>query len=326
MKTETNKNYHTLTIPENHAHERLDHVLAKLLPEFSRTQIQEWIQAGSVWVNGKTVKANKKVKGGEEVSLEILLRPQTVWLQGKAQDIPLTIVYEDEALIVINKPAAMVVHPGAGNTDQTLMNALLHHDSQLEALPRAGILHRLDKGTSGLLVVAKTAAALKNLSHQLKKRELLREYQAIVYGKMISGGTINAPIDRHPLQRKRMSIVETGKMAITHYRVAEKYRAHTRLKLRLETGRTHQIRVHLSHIRHPIIGDTAYGGRVRLAKGSTPELIEQLRHFKRQALHAFALGLTHPVSQEWMRWEIDLPADMQELIAALREDTKKYTS
>jgi 23S rRNA pseudouridine1911/1915/1917 synthase len=182
-------------------------------------------------------------------------------------------------------------------------------------------LHRLDKNTSGLLVIAKTPAALKNLSQQLKKRTLLREYQTLVYGTLISGGTVDAPIDRNPLQRKRMAVVETGKKAITHYRVAEKYRAHTRLKLRLETGRTHQIRVHMSHIDHAIIGDSSYGGRVQLSRGMTEELIQQIRHFNRQALHAFGIGLSHPVTGEWMRWEIDLPNDMKQLIIALRNDS-----
>ena len=308
---------HTFIIPITHINERLDQVLAKLMPDYSRTQIQAWIENGQVLINGNPAKAKLKVKGGETASIEATIKPQPEWL---AQDIPLPIVYEDEALIIINKPAGMVVHPGAGNADCTLLNALLHHLPALQTLPRAGILHRLDKDTSGLLVIAKTAPALKHLSHQLKKRTLLREYQAIVYGSMISGGTINAPIDRHPIQRKRMAVIENGKEAITHYRVAERYRAHTRLKIRLETGRTHQIRVHMNHIHHPIVGDLTYGGRVQLGKGMTPSLIQILRHFKRQALHAFALGLTHPLHQEWMRWEIELPDDMKQLINILKED------
>jgi 23S rRNA pseudouridine1911/1915/1917 synthase len=196
----------------------------------------------------------------------------------------------------------------------------LHHAPQLQQLPRAGILHRLDKDTSGLLVIAKTPAALRDLSHQLKKREILREYQAIVYGVMISGGTVDAPIERHPLQRKRMAVIDTGKPAVTHFRVAEKFRALTRLKIRLETGRTHQIRVHMSHIHHPIVGDITYGGRVQLTKGMSPELITLLRGFRRQALHAFALGFIHPLTHEFTRWEIDLPDDMQHLLEELRSD------
>jgi 23S rRNA pseudouridine1911/1915/1917 synthase len=308
------------SIPELHAHERLDQVLAKLMPDYSRTQIQAWLESGSILINDKPAKGKIKLKGGENVTVNAVAKPQPAWA---AQSIPLNIVHEDEALIVINKPVGLVVHPGAGNSDSTLLNALLHHAPQLKDLPRAGIIHRLDKNTSGLLVIAKTPAALKDVSAQLKHRTILREYQAIVYGTMISGGSVDAPIDRHPLQRKRMAVVDTGKHAVTHYRVAEKYRAHTRLNLKLETGRTHQIRVHMSHIRHPIVGDPTYGGRVQLSKGMTPELIQALRTFKRQALHAFALGLTHPLTQEFIRWEIDLPEDMQELIAVLREDAKQ---
>jgi 23S rRNA pseudouridine1911/1915/1917 synthase len=315
------KDHHSLIIPEANADDRLDQALAKLLPQYSRTQIQEWISAGGVLINGHPAKTKLKVQGGETVTVEAVIKAQPAAWQ--PQKIPLDIVYEDDDLLIINKPAGLVVHPGAGNADRTLLNALLHHEPQLQYLPRAGILHRLDKNTTGLLVIAKTAAALKDLSHQLKKRTLLREYQAVVYGTMISGGKVDAPIDRHPLQRKRMAVVETGKTAITHYRIAGKFRAHTHLNIRLETGRTHQIRVHMSHIHHPLIGDVAYGGRVRLTKGMTPELIQLLRHFKRQALHAFAIGLTHPSTQEWMRWEVNLPDDMNELLAELADDTAR---
>jgi len=315
-----NKNDRTLIIPETHAHERLDQVLAKLLPAYSRTQIQAWIEAGQVLVDGHTSKPKAKVKGGESVFVSVTLKPQPAYT---AQAIPLCIVYEDDSLLIINKPVGLVVHPGAGNADQTLLNALLHHEPRLHQLPRAGILHRLDKNTSGLLVIAKTPAALRALSQQLKKRELLREYQAIVYGRLISGGTIDAPIGRHAMQRKRMAVIDTGKPALTHYRIAEKYRHWTRLTVRLETGRTHQIRVHLAHIRHPVVGDVAYGGRVQLSKGMSDELIHALRQFKHQALHAFALGLTHPTSGEWLRFEIDLPDDMQHLISLMQDDLRK---
>lgn len=319
MNTDYKKIQHTLVIPEIHFNERLDQVLAKLLPDYSRTQIQEWIEAGAILVNGRTMKGKAKVKGGEEVSVEATLKAQPEW---EAQAIPLNIEYEDDALIIINKPVGLVVHPGTGNSDRTLLNALLHHAPALQELPRAGIIHRLDKDTSGLLVVAKTPAALKDISIQLKKRTLLREYQAVVCGTMISGGTVDAPLDRHPLQRTRRAVVDTGKPAVTHYRVAEKFRAHTRLKLRLETGRTHQIRVHMAHIRHPIVGDPVYGGRIQLIKGMTPELRQELKTFRRQALHAFAIGLTHPETQEFMRWEIDLPDDIKQLLVILREDLK----
>jgi len=320
MTIDSKKNHRSLIIPDIHACERLDVALAKLMPEYSRTQIKEWIETGCILLNDKPIKGKIKVRGGETVSVNAVLKVQPQW---EAQPIPLKIEYEDDALIIINKPAGLVVHPGAGNASRTLLNALLHHAPSLQSLPRAGIIHRLDKDTSGLLVVAKTPAAFKDITLQLKKRSLLREYQAIVYGAMISGGCVDAPLDRHPLKRKQRAVVYTGKPALTHYRVAEKFRAHTRLKLRLETGRTHQIRVHMTHIRHPIVGDAIYGGRLLLSKGMTAELREALKTFKRQALHAFALGLTHPETHELMRWEIDLPDDMKELITILREDSAR---
>ncbi len=316
MKTNSN-NQRTFIIPAEYSNERLDQCLAKLLPEYSRTQIQAWIEAGLILIDDHIVKPKTKVKGGEHVLTHITPRIMPAW---EAQALPLTIVYEDEALIIINKPVGMIVHPGAGHSDQTLLNALLHHAPTLKLLPRAGILHRLDKNTSGLLVIAKTAAALKHLLHQLKERTLLREYQAIVTGRLISGGKVDAPIGRHALQRIRMAVTETGKPACTHYRVMERYRAHTRLTLRLETGRTHQIRVHMAHIHHPIVGDTTYGGRLQLTKGMSSDLITCLRQFKHQALHAFRLGLVHPVTEKWLQWEIELPEDMQQLIHFLKED------
>lgn len=318
MTQNVKKIEHQFAIPDQYRNERLDQVLTKLIPDYSRTQIKTWLKEEAILINQAPAKANLKVKGGEAVTLNARITLDAPWV---AQAIPLNIEYEDEAVLIINKPAGLVVHPGANNNDKTLLNALIHHAPQLKALPRGGILHRLDKDTSGLLVIAKTPAALKSLSLQLKKRSIVREYQAIVYGILISGGTIEAPIGRHPLKRKRMSVDEMGKNAITHYRVAEKYRAHTRLKLRLETGRTHQIRVHMQHIHHPIVGDPVYGGRVRLSKGMTPELIDVLRHFKRQALHAFALGFIHPETGTLMRFEIPLPDDFKQLIAVLRKDT-----
>lgn len=320
MNTNSNKNNRIVDIPDELANERLDQALAKLLPEFSRTQLKEWIESGQVTVNDTLVKAKTRVKSGDKVSVNPVLRhTPPAW---QAQDIPLNIVYEDDDVIIINKPAGLVVHPGAGNADATLLNALLHHSPALNELPRAGILHRLDKDTSGLLIIAKNAAALKHLSQQLKKRTLSREYQTIVYGELISGGKVDAPIDRHPLHRKRMAVVDTGKPAVTHYRVMEKYRGLTRLKVKLETGRTHQIRVHMSHIRHPIAGDVLYGGRVKLSKGMSEDLIKALRQFKRQALHAYAVGFVHPSTEEWISFEAELPADMEEFIAILRDDIK----
>ncbi len=310
----------TLTIATPAPTQRLDQVLASLLPDYSRSQIKAWIDDGFVLVNDQPASGKMKLRGGEIVTVVPQLREL---IQSVAQDIPLNIVHEDSALLIINKPIGLVVHPGAGNPDNTLMNALLHHAPELRALPRAGILHRIDKNTSGLLVIAKSESALTHLGEQLKERTLGREYQAIVYGNMISGGTVDAPIDRHPIDRKRMHVSETGKMAITHYRVAERFPFHTLLNIKLETGRTHQIRVHLSHIHYPLVGDVAYGGRVQLKKGMGNELITALREFKRQALHAFALNLIHPETGETMRFEAPLPADMLSLLDVLRCDKNR---
>ncbi|OGT53267.1 MAG: RNA pseudouridine synthase [Gammaproteobacteria bacterium RIFCSPHIGHO2_12_FULL_42_13] len=308
---------HKLTLPADVAGLRLDQALVKLLPEYSRTQIQVWMKNNEISINGQPVKTRVVVRGGEQIHIEAIPKSQPFW---DAQNIPLNIVYEDESLLVINKPQGMVVHPAAGHREQTLLNALLYYAPHLKNLPRAGILHRLDKDTSGLLVVAKTADSLKELTRQLKKRTILREYQAIVTGKFVSGGTIDEPIARHPILRKRMAIVDSGRTAITHYRIIEQYRDHARLKVRLETGRTHQIRVHMTHIHHPIVGDATYGGRLYIPKGVTPELRDILRQFHRQALHAYSLGLTHPVTREFVRWEVELPEDMQALIRALKQD------
>lgn len=306
--------------PEEHTG-RLDQTLAKLLPQYSRTQISAWIKAGQVKVDNNLAKAKLRLKGGEQVEIEVPPRPLLVC---EAQAIPLDIVYEDEALIVINKPQGLIVHPGAGCKDFTLLNALLYHAPDLRALPRAGIVHRLDKDTTGLLVVAKTPHALRSLTSQLKKRTVLREYQAIVQGSIVSGGSIDAPIGRHPIQRKRMAVVETGKPALTHYRVLERFRAHTFLKLQLKTGRTHQIRVHLAHLHYPVVGDKTYGKRVLLPKGASLQLQTALRQMNRQALHARVLGFIHPDSGQYVQWESDLPEDMQQVLLALREDKNAY--
>jgi 23S rRNA pseudouridine1911/1915/1917 synthase len=314
----TAKIQHTLTIPDELAGSRLDQALAKLLPDHSRTQIQDWIKKQEVTLDGQIPINKARVIGGESIVINAGIKPQQTFT---AEAIVLDIIYEDDALLVINKPAGMVVHPGAGNMSHTLLNALLHHAPDLKDLPRAGIVHRLDKDTSGLLVIAKTPGALLNLSNQIKNRSVSRIYQAIVYGIFASGGKIDEPIGRHPIQRKRMAIKDNGKEAVTHYRVMERYRAHTRVNVQLETGRTHQIRVHMAHIHHALLGDPIYGGRLRLPKGATPALVTMLRGFKRQALHAFELGLMHPVTREPMTWRAPLPADMKELIECLRTDT-----
>ncbi|HLF67423.1 MAG TPA: 23S rRNA pseudouridine(1911/1915/1917) synthase RluD, partial [Gammaproteobacteria bacterium] len=308
----------TMIIPEEYRGMRLDQALAKLMPDYSRALIQKWIKCGSITVDQQSIKAKSLINGGETVIVKALLEGKEIWV---AQPIPLNIVYQDEDIIIVNKPAGLTVHPGSGSTDNTLLNGLLHHFPALELLPRAGIIHRLDKDTTGLLVVAKTMIAYTSLSRQLRTRHIKRMYQALVSRTIISGGTVDAPIARHPLHRKRMAVIETGRPAVTHYRVLKKFREHTLLKVQLETGRTHQIRVHMSHIKHPIIGDPVYGERLRLPKNATPTLVNALRNFKRQALHADELGLTHPSTKEYMEWKIDLPEDFQNLLLSLKEDT-----
>jgi 23S rRNA pseudouridine1911/1915/1917 synthase len=240
------------------------------------------------------------------------------------EPIDLDIVYEDEAILVINKPAGLVVHPASGNWQGTLLNALLHHDASLDTVPRAGIVHRLDKETSGLLVVARTLEAQTSLVEQLQERSLTREYDAVINGVLTGGGKVDAPIGRHPVDRKRMAVVGNGKPAVTHYRVAERFRAHTHIKVKLETGRTHQIRVHMAYLKHPLIGDPVYGGRLRMPPASGEMMQQMLRRFPRQALHASRLGLLHPVSGEYMEWEMPLPEDMVQLLEVLRQDVVEH--
>jgi len=305
---------------ESHAGKRLDVVLVELFPEYSRSRLKLWIEQGQVLLNGKTVKPKTKIAGDEELQLWV----QTIASEERciAEDIPIDIVHQDEAIIVINKPAGLVVHQAAGHYSGTLQNALLYFDASLEAVPRAGIVHRLDKDTTGLMVVAKTIAAQTNLVDALQLREITREYEAVINGLMTAGGLVDEPIGRHPTKRTNMAVTFSGRPSVTHYRVMEKYRLHTRLRLRLETGRTHQIRVHMAHITHPIVGDPVYGGRPRPPKNSTPELLTKLRSFKRQALHAAMLSLYHPVTGELMTWHADLPDDFVELVELLHADSK----
>lgn len=309
-------------IPESLLGKRLDQALAQLFPDYSRSRIKEWILAGKVSINGEIWdKPREKVLGNEAVEINATLEIQE---QHQAQDISLNIVFEDEHLLVINKPADLVVHPGAGNADGTVLNALLNHAPEVAAVPRAGIVHRLDKDTTGLMVVAKTVPAQTHLVESLQAREISREYEAVVYGTMVAGGVVDAPIGRHPTKRTSMAIRETGKPAVTHYRVKQKFRAHTHIRLKLESGRTHQIRVHMSHLKYPLVGDVLYGGRPRLPKACSENMIDMLRGFKRQALHAIQLELFHPVTGEWMSWHAPLPEDMVELLAVLQEDTKEH--
>ena len=308
----------TSTVPDSAAGRRFDAVLAELFPDYSRSRLSGWIKSGDARLDGEQVRPRDPVRGGEAVSLRVV---QDVQTHSEPEDIALDVLYEDAHVIVIDKPAGLVVHPGAGNPTGTLVNALLHRDPALNALPRAGIVHRLDKDTSGVMVVARTLPAHTALVEQLSARAVHRQYLAVVVGALVSGGTANLPIDRHPRDRIRMAVREDGRDAVTHYRLRERFRAHTLLECRLETGRTHQIRVHMQHLKHPIIGDPLYGGPLKLPKGATPELVETLRGFKRQALHAETLEFAHPVGGEPVRCSAPMPADMQALVAVLRDDS-----
>ncbi|MGN6513553.1 MAG: 23S rRNA pseudouridine(1911/1915/1917) synthase RluD [Lysobacteraceae bacterium] len=311
----------TARVPDAAAGRRFDAVLAELFPEFSRSRLAEWIKAGQARLDGREVRPRDPVRGGEAVTLAVVLAPQTDAL---AEDIALDVLYEDETVFVLDKSAGLVVHPGAGNPAGTLVNALLHRDPALAALPRAGIVHRLDKDTSGVMVVARTLQAHAALVAQLSAREVHRQYLAVVVGALVSGGTANAAIDRHPRDRLRQAVREDGREAVTHYRLRERFRAHTALECRLETGRTHQIRVHMAHLKHPIVGDPLYGGPLKLPRGATPELLDALRGFRRQALHAEVLEFAHPLSGAPLRCSAPLPADMQQLLHALREDAAAH--
>ncbi|AYV14901.1 MULTISPECIES: 23S rRNA pseudouridine(1911/1915/1917) synthase RluD [Shewanella] len=301
---------------------RLDQALAELFPDYSRTRIKEWILDGKVSVDGTVVnKPREKVLESQEIEVQATLEEE---VHAEAQAIDLNIVYEDDHILVINKQAGLVVHPGAGNSDGTLMNALLHHCPEIEHVPRAGIVHRLDKDTTGLMVVAKTVEAQTHLVAALQARDITREYEAIVLGTMTAGGTVDEPIGRHPTKRTHMAVHHSGKPAVTHYRVAEKFRAHTRLRLRLESGRTHQIRVHMAYIGHVLVGDPVYGGRPKPPKAASEAFFEVLKNFKRQALHAVRLELVHPITCELMSWQAPIPEDMVELTKALRKDTEEH--
>jgi 23S rRNA pseudouridine1911/1915/1917 synthase len=308
-----------LEIPQELAGYRLDSALARLLPEHSRTRIKGWIDAGQVRVGRLALRPRDKVHGGARVRVRVGA-PSGAVVSAEPEAIPLEVMFEDDEVLVINKPAGLVVHPGAGNPRHTLQNALLGRDAGLEALPRAGIVHRLDKETSGLLVVARTAVALTDLSRQLLARSVTREYLAVCVGVMTSGGTVDEPIGRHRSDRVRMAVRRDGRPAKTHYRVLERYRAHSYVRVKLETGRTHQIRLHFAHLKHPLIGDPVYGGRLARPRGASEELNEVLRAFKRQALHAGTLAFDHPRSGRRIEISAPPPADFERLLAALRAD------
>ena len=310
----------TSVIPGDFTGMRVDQAVSRLFADYSRTTLKGWILDGKVLVNHRRVKPREILRGGEAVELWASVE---ACVASQPQPIALNLVYEDEALIVIDKPAGLVVHPGAGNRAGTLLNALLHFDPGLALLPRAGIVHRLDKETSGLLVVARSPRAHTYLVKELTARRITREYDAVVRGVLIAGGAVSAPLGRHPAQRTRMTVVAGGREAVTHYRVVRRFRAHTHLRLRLETGRTHQIRVHMAHLRVPIVGDPVYGGRLLLPPGATPALNLALQGFKRQALHASRLRLLHLSTGRELEWQSPLPPDMTLLLEALTEDVQR---
>jgi 23S rRNA pseudouridine1911/1915/1917 synthase len=304
-----------LTIPPEMTGLRLDQALQQLLPDYSRSRLQTWIKEKRVTLDGECVAPKQAVWGGSKVRVEPELHPSET--PYAAEEIALDIVYEDDALLVVNKPAGLVVHPGSGNWQGTMLNALLHHAPQLACIPRAGIVHRLDKDTSGLLVVAKTLTSQTDLVRQLQARSVKRDYLAVVQGVLAHDGKVEAPLGRHPSQRVKMAIVHNGKPAVTHYAVLEHFDRHTLIRCSLETGRTHQIRVHMQSIGHPLAGDPVYGGR---PLNLPPLLSDAVKHLGRQALHAERLGLIHPVSGEAMEWQVDLPQDMADLLKVLRHE------
>ncbi len=308
-------------VPHEMARQRLDQVIAGLCPQYSRSQLQKWIRAGQVTVDSKAMKPKERLIGGEEIRIQVIEETQTHY---EAEAISLDIVYEDADIMVINKPVGLVVHPAAGNWSGTLVNGLLHHEPAQDKLPRAGIVHRLDKDTSGLMVVAKTLEAHQSLVAQLQARDVSREYLALVHRSVIAGGTIEGNIGRHHVDRKKMAVTDGGKHAVTHYRVEQRFEHHTLLRVSLETGRTHQIRVHLSWKKMPIVGDATYGGRPRVPAGISDELRDALLNFPRQALHATRLGLTHPSTGEYMEWEAGLPGDMVQLLNLLENEKAEH--
>lgn len=304
-------------VPEDLAGNRLDQVAAQLFPEYSRVRLQSWIKDGSLRVNAQSMRPRDHLKTGDLLQIEAELVSSEQFLP---QPIQFDIIFEDEDLVILNKPANLVVHPAAGHWQGTLLNGLLHAYPELEAIPRAGIVHRLDKDTTGLMVVAKNLQSHSILVQQLQERSIEREYEAIVHGVLTGGGVIDVPLGRHPVNRKKKAVVVKGKDSITHYRVLQRFRSHTHVQLNLQTGRTHQIRVHMTHINHSLVGDPLYGGRLQLPTACSEEFEQQLRNFKRQALHARRLALVHPTSERKLSWEVVAPDDFQQLLSAIRND------
>lgn len=307
-------------VPESMRGQRLDQAAAQLFPDYSRGQLQNWIKSGELLLDEAKARPKDKVNGGEQLSLQAEVEDEARW---EPEPIDLDIVYEDESIMVINKPAGLVVHPAAGNPSGTLLNAVLHHCPDLASVPRAGIVHRLDKDTTGLMVVAKTLAAQTSLVGQLQDRSMSREYEAICSGVMTGGGMVDAPIGRHATQRVKMAVPPIGgKDAVTHYRVIKRFAHFTHIQCKLETGRTHQIRVHMAHIKYPLVGDALYAGRPKIPPAASELLLNNLQQFKRQALHARSLGLYHPETDEYIEWEEPLPEDMLHLLEVLNSENK----
>jgi len=315
----TDKITMTAVVPESLDGGRLDQIAANLFSEYSRGRLQTWIKEGCLLVNSRQLRSKDKLTAGDVLILitELPAPEEGHW---QAEPVQLDIVFEDDDILVLNKPAGTVVHPAAGNRSGTLMNGLLHYCPALQNLPRAGIVHRLDKDTTGLMVVAKTLQAHHRLVRQLQKREVSRQYESVVLGVLTAGGTVDEPLGRHPVMRKKRAVIQSGKESVTHYRVISRFRAHTHIQCQLETGRTHQIRVHMTHIRHPLVGDPVYGGRLNIPGGCSPQLAAILREFRRQALHAARLGFIHPITGDEVSWEVPLPEDMLNLLAILKAD------
>ena len=312
---------HEALVPVTAAGRRFDQTVAEMFPDYSRSRLSGWIKEGKVLLDGARAAPRQLVRGGEKVELEAELENE---VHAQAEDIALDIRFEDDDLMVVDKPMGLVVHPGAGNPTGTMLNALLHHNPGLSELPRGGIVHRLDKDTAGLMVVAKTLAAHTRLVEMLSRHEVRRQYEAVVLGTMVAGGTVDEPIGRHQHDRLKQGVrdvIDGGKESVTHYRVRERFRAHSLIECNLETGRTHQIRVHMAHIGHPLVGDQLYGNGLRLPRGASQELIDALRGFRRQALHAEKLGFDHPITGEYLEFDSPRPADQDALIEALRADT-----
>ena len=314
----TFKKTREITVPLDLEGERLDVVAATLFPEFSRNRLQYWIKQGALRFEGEVMRSRDKVCSGGLIVLEEQLDEKIDWI---AQEIDIDIIMEDDSIIVVNKPAGMVVHPAAGHKDGTLVNALLNHFPQLSKIPRAGIVHRLDQDTTGLLVVAKTLVAHNSLVSQIQERAMERQYCAVCVGVMTGGGTVNQPIGRHPRYRKKMAVApERGKTAITHYRIARRFKHFSQINVQLETGRTHQIRVHMDHIRHPLVGDVMYGGKNKFIAGTSKKLIKEVNLFNRQALHAQTLSFRHPDTAQIVSFEAPIPSDLSDLLALLGEE------